>query len=283
MPWPASLSQIPQAIHSISSFRLWPPARPIDIIAAPSTSDSPSLPIPFLLTVPGMSPSQNRLQVSGVAKSYPGVDQPLTVLRDVSFEMEGGQSAAIVGPSGCGKTTLLQIIGGLDAPDAGEVLLNGQNPYALDAKQRAAFRNRSIGFVFQDHHLLPQLSILENVLIPSLASGRPTAEQTAQAESLLDSVGLADRLDHLPSQLSGGQRERVAIARALLMKPTLILADEPTGNLDQRTAATITELLLRLQAETGTIFIAVTHSDALAEAMQTRYQLDDGLLVDTAG
>jgi len=229
-----------------------------------------------------MSRSQNRLLISNVAKSYPGVEQTLTVLRDVSLEMTGGQSAAIVGPSGCGKTTLLQIIGGLDAPDSGEVLLNEQNPYALDAKQRAAFRNHSIGFVFQDHHLLPQLSILENVLIPSLAGGRPDPEQTAHAETLIESVGLADRLDHLPSQLSGGQRERVAIARALLMKPTLILADEPTGNLDQRTAATITELLLRLQIETGTILIAVTHSTALADAMQSRYQLDDGVLVDTA-
>ncbi|MFG0289594.1 MAG: ABC transporter ATP-binding protein [Rhodopirellula sp. JB044] len=220
------------------------------------------------------------LIVDHVKKSYPTVGQPLTVLHDVSLRLEPGQSAAIVGPSGTGKTTLLQILGTLDRPDEGDVSINGTDPFSLDEKARAAFRNQTIGFVFQDHHLLPQLSVLENVLIPALATGKPSASDTHRAETLIDAVGLGQRSTHLPGELSGGERERVAIARAMLMRPTLILADEPTGNLDSKTATDITHLLLRLQADENAVLVTVTHSLALADAMQSQFELNEGRLVE---
>ena len=222
------------------------------------------------------------LKVQQVSKTYPTVGEPLTVLRDVSLELDAGQSAAIVGPSGSGKTTLLQILGALDQPDAGEVVIGGQNPFSLDEKSRAAFRNHTIGFVFQDHHLLPQLSVVENVLIPALAVGRPSTGHYERAEMLIREVGLAERMTHLPGELSGGERERVAIARALVMQPTLILADEPTGNLDARTASEITALLLRLQADANAVLVTVTHSQTLADAMDQRWELVDGRLQSRA-
>ncbi|MCM2371593.1 ABC transporter ATP-binding protein [Aporhodopirellula aestuarii] len=222
------------------------------------------------------------LVVENVKKSYATVGEPLQVLRDVSLSLEPGQSAAIVGPSGSGKTTLLQILGTLDQPDEGSVTINGTDPFTLDEKRRAAFRNKTIGFVFQDHHLLPQLSVIENVLIPALATGKPTDNDTQRAISLIDAVGLSERSSHLPGELSGGERERVAIARAMLMRPTLILADEPTGNLDSRTANDITELLLRLQADEKAVLITVTHSLALAEAMGSQFELSEGRLVQRA-
>ncbi len=220
-----------------------------------------------------------KLNVQHVAKSFPTAGDPLEVLTDVSLELCGGDSLAIVGPSGSGKSTLLQILGTLDHPDSGCVLINDTDPFSLDQTQLAAFRNAQIGFVFQDHHLLPQLTVIENVLVPSLAGGRPSGEQLSRATELLDSVGLGDRVGHLPGELSGGERERVAIARALLMQPSLILADEPTGNLDRRTAESVTELLLRLQQASGAILITVTHSDSLSAAMQQRRELVDGKLV----
>jgi lipoprotein-releasing system ATP-binding protein len=220
-----------------------------------------------------------QLHVQHIAKSFPTAGEPLKVLTDVSLELSGGQSLAIVGDSGSGKSTLLQILGTLDHPDSGTVLIDDTDPFALDPTQLAAFRNEQIGFVFQDHHLLPQLTVVENVLVPTLASGRPSADQLTRASDLLGAVGLADRIGHLPGELSGGERERVAIARALLMEPTLILADEPTGNLDRRTAESVTELLLRLQKESGAILITVTHSDSLSGAMEQRRELVDGKLV----
>lgn len=219
------------------------------------------------------------LTVQNVAKSYPMADQPLEVLSGVDIEMRGGQSLAIVGPSGSGKSTLLQILGTLDRPDSGNVLINDTDPFSLDETQLASFRNQQIGFVFQDHHLLPQLTVVENVLVPTLASGRPSRDQLSRAAELLAAVGLADRIGHLPGELSGGERERVAIARALLMNPSLILADEPTGNLDRRTAETVTELLLRLQKDSDAILITVTHSESLSAAMEQRRELVDGKLV----
>ncbi len=221
----------------------------------------------------------NPLVVSNLSKSFPTADEPLMVLREISMSLARGESAAIVGPSGSGKSTLLQILGTLDSPDSGSVLIDNQDPFQLSEGDLARFRNQRIGFVFQDHHLLPQLTVLENVLIPTLATGRPTQEQAERAASLLESVGLANRLGHRPAELSGGERERVAIARALLMQPTLILADEPTGNLDRRTADGITELLLRLQSEMGAILITVTHSESLSAAMQKRFELLDGRLL----
>ena len=225
------------------------------------------------------SKTARHLAVSNLAKSFPGSPDSLTVLRDVSMELSAGDSVAIVGPSGSGKSTLLQILGTLDHPDTGTVSINGINPFELDENALAQFRNQHIGFVFQDHHLLPQLSVLENVLVPALALGKTSGEQMNRAHSLIESVGLADRHDHLPGELSGGERERVAIARSLLMNPSLILADEPTGNLDRSTAETVSELLLELQQASGAILIAVTHSDALARSMQQRKELLDGQLV----
>ena len=195
------------------------------------------------------------------------------------MELTAGDSVAIVGPSGSGKSTLLQILGTLDRPDTGTVTIDGTDPFSLDENSLASFRNQHIGFVFQDHHLLPQLSVLENVLVPALAVGETSADQLSYAHELVEAVGLADRQSHLPSELSGGERERVAIARSLLMRPSLILADEPTGNLDRRTADTITELLIQLQQSSGAILITVTHSDSLAGAMQQRKELHDGQLV----
>jgi lipoprotein-releasing system ATP-binding protein len=202
----------------------------------------------------------------------------LEVLSDVCLSLGSGDSVAIVGPSGSGKSTLLQILGTLDRPDRGSVAIDGQDPFALDEVELAAFRNQRIGFVFQDHHLLPQLTVIENVLVPTLASGKPGSEAVARAQSLIDSVGLGHRLGHLPSELSGGERERVAIARALLMNPSLILADEPTGNLDRKTAGQVTQVLLDLQQASGAILITVTHSDSLAAAMGQRMELVDGRL-----
>lgn len=219
------------------------------------------------------------LNVEHLTKSFPTASEPLPVLTGVSLSLSEGESVAIVGPSGSGKSTLLQILGTLDRPDAGGVSIDRTDPFSLKENELAAFRNQHIGFIFQDHHLLPQLTVIENVLVPTLASGRPSADDLARARGLLESVGLADRVGHLPGELSGGERERVAIARALLMQPTLILADEPTGNLDRRTADQVTELLLELQKSSGAILISVTHSDSLAAAMMRRLELVDGKLV----
>ena len=186
----------------------------------------------------------NELKVTDLSKSFPTADEPLQVLKNLSLELNGGDSVAIVGPSGSGKSTLLQILGTLDHPDSGQVMIDGIDPFKLDEKKLAAFRNQKIGVVFQDHHLLPQLTVIENVLIPTIADWKPSKDDLQRATELIDSIGLSDRLGHLPSELSGGERERVAIARTLLLNPTLILADEPTGNLDRTTADAVTELLI---------------------------------------
>jgi lipoprotein-releasing system ATP-binding protein len=221
------------------------------------------------------------LMVQSVSKSYLSGDETLHVLRDLRLQMEAGQSLAVVGPSGSGKSTLLQILGTLDEPDTGTVQLDGVDPFVLSEQQLAAFRNAKIGFIFQDHHLLPQLTVLENVLIPALASGSAGEADFSRAEELLRRVSLGERLKHLPGQLSGGERERVAIARALFRDPVLILADEPTGNLDRRSAQMVTELLLELQQQSQAMLITVTHSDSLAAAMGRRTELIDGQLVES--
>ncbi|MCC9604004.1 ABC transporter ATP-binding protein [Stieleria sp. JC731] len=220
------------------------------------------------------------LHVEHLRRTFQSAGEPLHVLRDVNMDVTGGQSLAIVGPSGSGKSTLLQILGTLDRPDAGTVKVDGEDPFLLDDKQVAHWRNQKIGFIFQDHHLLPHLSVIENVLVPTLAGGRATDPLVERAHELLQSVGLAERIEHLPSMLSGGERERVAIARALLMSPSLILADEPTGNLDRRTAESVTEVLQSLQKQNGSILICVTHSETLANAMDRRFELLDGKLVE---
>jgi lipoprotein-releasing system ATP-binding protein len=219
------------------------------------------------------------LHAASIAKTYPVADGELTILRDASLALERGESAAIVGPSGSGKSTLLSILGTLDFPTGGTFELNGESPFQLSEPELAAFRSRHIGFIFQDHHLLPQCSVLENVLVPLLADGAAGPADVTHAERLLERVGLAERRHHRPAQLSGGERQRAAIARALLRQPTLLLADEPTGNLDRTTADAIVNLLLELQQEQNAILVAVTHSEPLAARMGRRFMLDDGCLV----
>jgi lipoprotein-releasing system ATP-binding protein len=212
------------------------------------------------------------LEISQVAKQYPSARGPLTVLSDVSLGLRRGEAAAIMGPSGAGKSTLLYIAGGLEPPTAGTVTLDGADPYQLGEKELAAFRNQKIGFVFQDHCLLPQCSVLENVLVPTLV-GDADAEAPRRARELLDQVGLADRIDHRPSELSGGEKQRVALARALIRRPHLLLCDEPTGNLDEASAEMVADLLMELHARQQTMLIVVTHSAALAARFPLRYEL----------
>ena len=219
------------------------------------------------------------LIVKHVAKEYPTRGEPLVVLRDISFELSAGENVAILGPSGCGKSTLLHLIGTLDEPTAGTVTVRGETPFLMNEPQLAHFRNRNIGFVFQDHHLLPQLSVLENVLVPTLAEGSPNNEQIERARDLIGRVGLAERIEHRPAELSGGERQRVAAARALINNPILLLADEPTGSLDRTNAQAMGDLLLELQKQENTMLIVVTHSLELAGQMSRRLELDDGRLV----
>jgi lipoprotein-releasing system ATP-binding protein len=214
-----------------------------------------------------------------LTKVYPIADGELVVLREASLAMDRGESAAILGPSGSGKSTLLSILGTLEFPSSGKYELAGVSPFTLNEPELARFRSRHIGFVFQEHHLLPQCTVIENVLVPLLADGAAATEDVARAEALLQRVGLAERMNHRPAQLSGGERQRAALARALLRNPTLLLADEPTGNLDRTTAATIIDLMLELQREHNAILIAVTHSPALAERLQRRYEIDAGRLI----
>ena len=221
------------------------------------------------------------LVVDAIVKQYPTPGEPLRVLSGVSLALRRGENLAIVGPSGSGKSTLLSIIGTLEPPTSGSVRLAGEDPFALDEAGLASFRRRQIGFVFQDHHLLPQCTVLENVLVPFLADGAASSTDRQHAERLLDRVGLAQRLTHRPAELSGGERQRVAIARALVRGPMLLLADEPTGNLDRTTAESISRLLLELQAEANTMLVVVTHSTALAAALGKRVELEAGQLVPT--
>ncbi len=219
-----------------------------------------------------------KLLVEHVSKQFPTRAEPLAVLRDVSLQLEAGENVAVLGPSGSGKSTLLSIIGTLEPPTGGRVVLDGQDPAAFDEPQLAAFRNRRIGFVFQDHHLLPQCSVLENVLIPAVAGGAVRPETIGRARNLLERVGLSDRLDFRPTELSGGERQRVALARALVNGPTLLLADEPTGNLDRTSAQRVGQLLLEMQQQDEMMLIVVTHSERLAVLMSRRLELDDGRL-----
>jgi len=217
------------------------------------------------------------LQASNVSKTYDSPAGPLLILDRVSLDLSSGQSLSIMGPSGCGKSTLLNILGVLDVPSSGAVRVNGVEPHKLNAAQQAAFRNQHIGFVFQDHCLLPQLSVLENVLTPVLV-GQPDAQAPARARRLLEEVGLSARLDHRPGQLSGGERQRVAIARALIRQPTLLLCDEPTGNLDHRSGTAVCDLLASLLTGHQTIMIIVTHSPEMARRFGDVLRLEDGRL-----
>ncbi len=219
------------------------------------------------------------LEVTEVSKSFATAAGGLPVLDRVSFTLEPGRRMAIMGPSGSGKSTLLSILGGIDEPTTGAVRLDGVDPFAGDAAARAAFRNRRIGFVFQEHHLLAGCTALDNVLVPTLAAGRVPRETIARGKRLLERVGLAGRLDHRPGELSGGERQRVAVARALVLAPRLVLADEPTGQLDSRSAADVADLLLDLTAESGGMLVVVTHAESLAERVGGVRRLVDGRLL----
>ena len=220
------------------------------------------------------------LSVDRVSKSYPTPSGPLPILEEVSLTLERGESAAIMGPSGSGKSTLLYILGALEPPTSGTVTLDGDDPWTMTEKEQAAFRSRRVGFIFQDHLLLPQLTALENVVTPALVHPEGvTAAVRDRARELLAHVGLADRADHRPAELSGGERQRVAIARALIGSPGLLLCDEPTGNLDRTSAAGVADLLMDLHARLNTILVAVTHSPALADRFGRRFELDARRLV----
>ncbi len=218
------------------------------------------------------------LEVHALSKEYPTPAEPLVVLDGVEFELEIGDAAAITGPSGCGKSTLLHILGALDTPTSGRVTLGGEDPSTLNETDLARFRGEKIGFVFQDHHLLPQCSALENVLVPTLVERSAAASGEKRARDLLERVGLSDRSDHLPSELSGGERQRVAIARALIRSPQLLLCDEPTGNLDPASARHVGDLFLELAGSRDHALVVVTHSVELAERFPRRFVLDDGKL-----
>lgn len=214
------------------------------------------------------------LEVSNVTKEYPTPRGPLTVLSDVSLKLSRGDAVSIMGPSGSGKSTLLHIIGALEPPTSGGVTLDGANPYQLDERSLATFRNQKIGFVFQDHCLLPQCSVLENVLTPTLvAAGKNN--YTKRAEMLLERVRLSDRITHRPAELSGGEKQRVAVARAMINEPLLLLCDEPTGNLDHKSADAVAEMLFDLHAEQQTILVVVTHSAELASRFPRAFEMRD--------
>jgi lipoprotein-releasing system ATP-binding protein len=232
------------------------------------------------------------LKLESVTKRYDRLDRSgsLTVLENISLEVGGGESLAIVGPSGSGKSTLLQIIGTLDHPTSGTVRLNGQDLGTLDDAQLAAVRNRHIGFIFQAHFLLPQCTVLENVLVPTLAAaardkntlGKPSDKESAEnrAKRLLKRVGLEARMRHRPGELSGGERQRAAVVRALINRPTLLLADEPTGSLDHASAQSLGELLVELNREESVTLIVVTHAAELAQRMGRVLELNDARLVN---
>ncbi len=216
------------------------------------------------------------LNMKNVTRTFDTPGGSISILRDVSLKVLSGSAVAIRGPSGCGKSTLLYIAGTLDQPTSGTVEILGENPWRLESGRLASFRNQHIGFIFQDHQLLPQCSVLENVLLPSLAGFGSSIDVRSRAEKLLDRVGLSHRLHQRPGRLSGGERQRVAVCRALIHQPSLLLADEPTGNLDPKTAEDIGTLLLEVAAESDAAFLCVTHSNELAARFPHSVTMVDG-------
>ena len=222
------------------------------------------------------------VRAEALDKSFPTPGGSLDILRGVSMTLAAGEAAAILGPSGCGKSTMLSIVGALEEPTGGTVRVAGEDPFAMPEKRRAHFRNRTVGFVFQDHHLLPQCTVLENVLLPIVAERATTGDDVSRAEGLLKSVGMSDRRTHRPSELSGGERQRTALCRALINEPKLLLADEPTGNLDPKTADAVGDLLLDLGKGRGVGLLCVTHSVELAGRFPRRLRFEDGGLHEEA-
>ena len=214
------------------------------------------------------------LKVENVSKEYPTPRGPLQIVSNISLTLSAGDAVSIMGPSGSGKSTLLYMMGALEPPSSGTVTLDGPDPFALKEQELAAFRNRQIGFIFQDHCLLPQCSVLENVLTPTLVASND-GDRSNRARTLLDAVGLSERLEHRPAELSGGEKQRVALARALIMQPQVILCDEPTGNLDHKSANVVASLLLDLHRQQKTILVVVTHNAELAAQFPLRYELID--------
>jgi len=221
----------------------------------------------------------NFLKIQGLYKSFQSGTEKLRILIDLSLRLKEGEMLAVTGASGSGKSTFLHLVGGMDRADAGEIILAGQKVTRLEGQQLAQFRNSKIGFIFQFHHLLPEFSALENVMFPLLLRRIPFAEARTRAHALLDEVGLADRSHHKPGQLSGGEQQRVAVARALVGKPSLLLGDEPTGNLDEHTAESIYELLLDIQRRHHLTSIIVTHNPKLAALCTLEKRLEEGKLV----
>ena len=216
------------------------------------------------------------IQIQGLFKSYENKSKRVEVLKGVDLAFSQGEKAAIVGASGVGKTTFLHVLGTLDRPTAGRVLYEGKDVYTLNEKSLAHFRNREIGFVFQFHHLLPEFNALENTMMPCMIQGIPKKESISRAEAILTLVGLKERLSHKPGELSGGEQQRVAVARALVLEPKVLLADEPTGNLDAKTGESVFDLLRELNQIKGVTLIVVTHNLRLAEKLSRQIQLVDG-------
>ncbi len=219
------------------------------------------------------------LDIQGLGKTYLTGGRRLEVLQDVTLSIEAGEMVALTGPSGAGKSTFLHLVGALDAPTAGRVLFEGRDLASLDEGERAGFRNESVGFVFQSHHLLPEFTALENAMMPGLVRRLPRAEARRRAEESLERVGLSGRIGHRPGELSGGEQQRVALARALVLQPRLLLADEPTGNLDPQTAEGIHDLLQQLNRDLGITGVVVTHNEKLAGSLGRRVRLAAGRLV----
>ena len=231
----------------------------------------------LLRSVISVAHEDNVLEVRKLSKEYPAPGKHLQVLSEIDLSLNNGDAASIIGPSGSGKSTLLYVLGALEPPTSGTVLLSGKNPYEMNEKDIAAFRNEKIGFVFQDHHLLPQCTVLENVLIPTLVAQSQDATQE-HALALIEQVGLKPRIHHKPHELSGGEKQRVALARALILKPQLVLCDEPTGNLDHESTTAVTSMLLDLHNRQQSILIVVTHNLDVAARFGRRYRLSDARL-----
>jgi len=218
------------------------------------------------------------VKIASLTKEFQTADATLSILRGIDLELNRGDAVAVTGPSGSGKSTLLYILGTLESPTSGTVSILGSEPARMQEVELAKFRNANVGFIFQDHHLLPQCTVLENVLVPLLAGDGVAAADTARARQLLDRVGLGARIGHRPAQLSGGERQRAAVCRALIGNPALLLADEPTGNLDQNTAESIGSLLFELSAEQNVLLVCVTHSVELASRFPRQLKLNEGRL-----
>jgi lipoprotein-releasing system ATP-binding protein len=226
-----------------------------------------------------MSSTDFSLQAIDLGKDYrEGSGEALHVLKDINFTLKAGETAAIIGSSGSGKSTLLNLLGGLDIPTSGQVLIKNDNMFTINEKARCRVRNQHLGFIYQFHHLLPEFSALENVAMPQLIYGVDKDKARAKSIQLLTEVGLADRLEHKPGELSGGERQRAAIARALINNPDCVLADEPTGNLDRKNAENALELIMQLNKSYKTSLVMVTHDLHIAERLDTVYELEDGIL-----